>query len=779
MKRYILFLISICVTLFATAQMQITGKVTTSNGIPIENVQVQLEDSNQHTLTNTDGEFIFSSLKKGSNLLFSKNGFQNKTVQIEKNNISIILNRVKENYFGLSLEALTQVKVVTGTKKIVSAATAPATIMVITKDQIRTRGYRELDDALRDVPGFDMTRVHGVFPTIRTMRGSYGDENKRILLMIDGIVENQLIGSWELGGPIYSLHNVERIEIIWGPASALYGANAFSGIINLISKSPEQEQSLSYQKGFGSFNTKYDNFALNTRKDNISLSLSGTLYNTDGPKFTNRHPYFADAYVDDAYSFNGRITFNTKKLKSTFGTNIYHLPSGDGTFGMTATKLLSLPSPGNQNEGNLGWIPSNFNNQKPSLWHSYTETFFVEEDWSVNNNLNLLMKMHYRETGLDEDTYSYRQYSANLPYVRKNRLAHVSYQYASEIQADYRFNDAHSLVSGIQYTCTDLEKGYRKTTNDTVLATIDNLLVNQLTSQFLPRQNTIQHNIALYTEYMMVTNWLRNTSFTLGVRYDYNSVYGKTFNPRLGIVSKPNEQLVLKALYGRAFRAPTNFEIYSGFPRVRINNESLKPERIRTYEFNVSYKFKKLFVQANTFYNRLSNLIVASVPIGNGLTQNQNRGSANIYGAELWAKLDLSENIDAFANFCYQHAEQTDLDHTYTIPNIADFKANAGIHFHVTQVFSIDIIQNWIGKRKVISSNPLGELPGYFTTNLSLTSNRFCNDMLSFNFRVDNVFNKEYFDPGIRSADGKGLYSTVHEQPGRSVYLSLMINLRK
>jgi outer membrane receptor protein involved in Fe transport len=780
MKKCISLLILLFFSLCAVVgQIDITGKVSTTNGIPIENADILSKENQLLTNTNSDGLFSIRNIEDGTELLIQKEGFELKFVKVHDSIIDVKLDRIQQNYFGLSLEALTQVKVVTGSKKIVSAATAPATIMVITKDQIQTRGYRELDDALRDVPGFDLTRVHGVFPTIRTMRGSYGDENKRILLMIDGIVENQLIGSWELGGPIYSLHNIERIEIIWGPASAVYGANAFSGIINLISKDPAKEQAFTYQKGFGTFNTKYDNFALNAKKDDVSILLSGTLYNTDGPKFTNRHPSYSDAYVEDAYSLNGRINFHGKKLKSTIGTNVYHLPGGDGTFGMSATKLLGLPDPGNLNEGNMGWITYQFNNQKPSLWHTYTETFFVEEDWSVNEKLNLLFKSHYRETGLDEDTYSYRQYSADLPYVRKNRLAHASYQFASEIQADIRFNEKNSLISGMQYTYTDLEKGYRGTTNDTILATIDNLMVNQLSSKFISREHTIQHNFAFYSEYVATTDWLKNTSFTLGVRFDYNNVYGETVNPRLGIVNKPNNNLVLKALYGRAYRAPTNFEMYSGFAGVRINNEDLKPEQISTYEFNASYQFEDVFIQANTFYNRLSDLIVASVPIGNGLTQNQNKGSADIYGAEIWAKMDFSKNANGFANFSYQHAEQTDLGQTYSIPNIASFKANAGIHLHIKQMFSIDIIENWVGKRELISSNPLGELPSYFVTNLSLTSNRLYNNLLSFNIRIDNVFNKKYLDPGIRSADGKGLYSTVHEQPGRTVYLTLQIKLTK
>lgn len=141
----------------------------------------------------------------------------------------------------LSLEELMNIKVVTASGYPQTVLEAPSTITVITAQQIADRGYEQLEDALRDVPGIDMIHLNGYAPTLIYFRGMYGAENLRALLMIDGIAENNIIGSNDMGGPAYSLHNVERIEIIWGPASALYGANAFGGVINIISK---KEQTL-------------------------------------------------------------------------------------------------------------------------------------------------------------------------------------------------------------------------------------------------------------------------------------------------------------------------------------------------------------------------------------------------------------------------------------------------------------------------------------------------------------------------------------------------------
>src|SRR5207244_1401947 len=132
------------------------------------------------------------------------------------------------------------------------------------------------------------------------------------LFMIDGVVENSIIGGFEMGGPAYSLHNAERIEIIWGPGSALYGANAFSGIINIITKKGEDINGLHFQKGFGSFNTRLEKVMIGLKKSNVEISFSGSVFRTDGPNFSNRAPVFSNAYVDNAWSFNGKIEYVVK-----------------------------------------------------------------------------------------------------------------------------------------------------------------------------------------------------------------------------------------------------------------------------------------------------------------------------------------------------------------------------------------------------------------------------------------------------------------------------------
>ncbi len=268
------------------------------------------------------------------------------------------------------------IKVVTASGYAQTTAEAPSTILVITAQQIAERGYEQLEDALRDVPGIDMVHVNGYAPTLFYFRGCTEPQNLRALFMIDGIVENNIIGSNDMAGPAYSLYNVERIEIIWGPASALYGANAFGGIINIITKKGKDINGFHAEAGRGTFNTSFANATMGEKKDNYEYSLAGSLYNTDGPVFANRDPQYSASFVDHAYSFNGTFSYYSDKSKATLGYREYRTPMGWGTYLNSPTVYLGLPDQGYGNTDTTGILSRNFNGQRPGVNDVYLRTGF-------------------------------------------------------------------------------------------------------------------------------------------------------------------------------------------------------------------------------------------------------------------------------------------------------------------------------------------------------------------------------------------------------------------
>ena len=119
-------------------------------------------------------------------------------------------------------------------------AEAPATVVVITGEEIARRGYTDLEAVLRDLPGFDFSRRAGASYSNIYQRGYRSIETTRTMLLVDGVEDNDLASSTAWISRQFPLSNVERIEVVYGPASTMYGANAFAGVINVITKDPEQ-----------------------------------------------------------------------------------------------------------------------------------------------------------------------------------------------------------------------------------------------------------------------------------------------------------------------------------------------------------------------------------------------------------------------------------------------------------------------------------------------------------------------------------------------------------
>lgn len=666
-----------------------------------------------------------------------------------------------ETLLDLSLEELMDIKVTTATRTSQKIAEAPATMNVITAKQIKERGYQQLEDALRDIPGIDFIHINGYVPTLIYFRGMYGAENLRALLMIDGIAENNIIGSNDMAGPAYSLHNVDRIEVVWGPAAAIYGNNAFGGVINIITKKGADIQGLEYEKGFGSFNTRSDNIQFGINKSNWDVIVSGSLYSTDGPKFKNRDPNYSASYVDKAYSLNTTISYEYEKVKTSIGARIYNTPMGWGTFLNSPTVFLNLPPQGYQNSGVLGLIARNVRGEKSGLEEPYARTYFLMQEYNPNKKLNLTTRLLYRETGISENSYAYITLDGRKLY--RVPTANYSNRAGGEALINYTPNNRFQFSAGLQYFRENIERGNRKINVDTsdiyLLDGRDTLL--NLNSTFKERVYDIRYNIGSYAQFIWNTDFLRKTSFTIGSRYDYNNYYGSPVSPRLAIVNQPDAKTTIKLMYGTAYRAPTSTEIYQAPANVK-----LKVEKAITFEANISYKFSsKFLLQLNGFHNKVRDAIVlTNLPNPN---DEKNPGKIDVNGLETRIDLVLNKNFSGYANFTFTHAMARNLVTGFEreISGIAKVKGNAGVLIRKPALGSLNLSCNWVGRRNVPRTDPYGPVAGYFLTNLVLTSERIVDKRIYASVTIHNLFNVKYLDPGFRTADGF-VYSTVLEQPG-------------
>jgi outer membrane cobalamin receptor len=679
------------------------------------------------------------------------------------------------NLVDLSLEQLMNIKVVTASGYPQTATEAPSTITVITAKQIAERGYLRLEDALRDVPGIDMIHINGYAPTLIYFRGMYGAENLRALLMIDGIMENNILGSNDMAGPAYSLHSIERIEIIWGPVSALYGSNAFGGVINMITKKGSDINGLHAEQGYGTFNTSLENVSFGERKSNIEFNIAGSLYSTDGPKFNNRDPQYSGSYVHRAYSLNSSVSYYTKKTKTTIGYRTYRTPMGWGTYSNSPVVYLGLPPQGNNNSGVLGVLQRDIRGEKSGLDDAYLRTLFVQNEYTSISGLKISSQVVYRETGTADDSYIYITTDGHK--LIRLPITTSSSRIAASVSAAYSPHKNHRLSAGIDYYRDNVEAGAREVTTDfTTPFFIDgrDTVVN-IHATFLKRKYDIRTNFGSYLQYILQTKLLRKTNFTLGARYDHNSYFGDAFSPRIVVVNQWNEKFTFKLQFGNAFRAPTNLEIYQ---TPSSDSFHLKKEKIRTYEINAIYTpLEKVRLQVNGFRNELTDVIFLGLL--SGFTPDKNPGSIIINGVESIINVNFTSTLSAFANFTFQDVQGKNLvtHDSGKLPGVARVKGNLGATLHLADALILSLTGNWVGQRRVPRTDPYGPVKGYFLTNLAISTPALFGNTIAASMTIRNLLNVKWLDPGFRTADGF-LYSTVLEQPGINGLFKISINLR-
>jgi outer membrane receptor for ferrienterochelin and colicin len=430
-----------------------------------------------------------------------------------------------------------------------------------------------------------------------------------------------------------------------------------------------------------------------------------------------------------------------------------------------------LPDAGYQNTGNGGFLNYDINGQAPSRWHPFTQTLFIEHEKQVDKNWSWAAKMYQRKTGVDKDSYSYFYLGDNQ--FELGRWAHESKRLGLDLQLNYKTSDNQSWIIGVQYVDDDLEKGYRAIEDGSESLLFDGNEYLNLGAEFMAADKLKQNNLGIFSQVITQTDFNGKTDVTLGVRFDDNESYGSSVSPRLGLVNQvsPESNWIFKANYGEAFRAPAVFERFSA-STVRVANPDLRPEEVKTFELAMSYQFERSIIQATWFSNHLSDVITA-VLLPDGKNQNQNVGSIDVNGLELIFNHEFSKSAKLMFNYTYQTGEQKSASAIFDIPNIANHKFNIGLDYIINENTNLYINGNWVGKRSVAVSNPLTEVDGYFVSNLSLSKKNIFNSPLEFNWRVNNLFDATYLDPGIRSADGQGIFATVHEQIGRNYSFEL------
>ena len=522
--------------LFAKAQslFEVNGTVF-SEGQPLAFSNVYLENSTTGTITNENGIFKLTNLKPGSYTLvasFTGYGTSRKRVQITNKNLQIKFNLVEDN----SLQEV----IITGTLKAVSRLESPVPVEVYSTTFLKKNPTPSVFEALNN--------VNGVRPQLNCNVCNTGDihinglEGPYTLVMIDGMpIVSGLSTVYGLSGIPNSL--IEQIEIVKGPASSLYGSEALGGLINIITKLPENAP-LFFAESFGTSWGEI-NFDLGV-KANVGKNatvLVGANYFKYNQLIDNNNDNFTDLTNQDRISLFQKWNFKRRNKRNFSIAGRYFYEDRWG--------------------GELQWNKSFRGGDEVYGESIYTSRFEI----FGNYQLPLSEKIDFQFSYSDHDQNSVY---GNTPYLAQQRIGFGQFIWDKKIKS-------HDLLLGaaIRYNYY----------NDNTTATI---LADETAIPSLFVQDEIGFN--------------NKQSLLLGMRYDYNSRHGNIVTPRIAYRFKPTDDDIIRLNAGTGFRVVNLFtEEHAALTGARevIIKDELNPEE--SYNITLNY-LKKLYLKNGMYF---------------------------------------------------------------------------------------------------------------------------------------------------------------------------------
>ena len=502
---------------------------------------------------------------------------------------------------------------------------APANVTIISAADIRKYGYRTLGEALAGVRGFDLTYdrsyhyvgVHGF--------SLPGDFNTRFLVMLNGhpMTEN-VYSSNNFFGQDFGLDMdlIQRIEVVRGPSSALYGSNGMFATINIITKSPVDQPRARLISETGSFGEKKGTASTaDYLGHGANLLLSASVFNNSGQSI----------YVPelDSPSTNNGIA------QGLDGERGYH------TFANLVWRNWNLVAYFNSREKEV-----------PVNWDS--SALFDQRGTRLQDRRNFVSLSHagaVGSTGKLSMRFSYEQYRYDDRFF---------YPLAGDIQ------DVRDIARGDWITANTTYTVPVKAVGDLTLGAESSFDIRNLQSNFAvyPDYEEQLHidrpdrSFALFAQ--QEWNLSKRWSATLGVRFDDTKNFGHFVSPRVALVHRRSAKTVYKFVYGHPFRNPSVYEQYYTDGVAYIPSGGLRPETAHTFEISVEHKLRPaLTAIANVYYYRIND-IIQTVYLPNNFEQFQNVASAQSKGVEFELTGKISPRVETTASVAVQDTDGQD-----------------------------------------------------------------------------------------------------------------------
>lgn len=683
---------------------------------------------------------LMAAFAINSPLLLASNDFNDNSTQIDNDEFADDFDDSLEDFYGDE----NFVSIATGTRKAIYKAPSVAT--VITAEDIKSMGANSIYEALESVTGIHIypSNLDRMKPNF-SIRGIHTAENPQTLMLVNGQRT-----TYEYTGSRWQQFNlgvdlIERIEVIRGPGSAVYGADAFSGVINIITKGTDSVSVKEIGIKAGSFDTKSTWFNYANSNEPLKYSVNAQFSKTEGDKDrivqTDAMHGFGLGFLSNAPGAldtkSETIDVHAQLSYEGFSASAWYLRNEGGT-GAGAAQALS----------------------NSDIEKTKSLTLNSSYKWNINSVLNMNLSGHYQT--YDDDTYFVifppgmalpRAFDAQgapsaftvfTDGLIGQPIAHEKY-YGTNLVSNYSGIEQHNIRAEVGFRYSEAKPEELKNFGPGVLDGSEDFKDNTLTNVrgtshiYMLDQDRELYFLSLQDEWVLAADW----EFTAGVRYDHYSDFGGTFNPRLALVWQTQHNLTTKILYGEAFRAPSFQELYAINNPIILGNTNLNPEKIKTTEIAFDYRLNFDWqLMANIFYYQSKDLI-DYVPNNDGTISAQNSGYQDGYGAEFEARWKPSESLNIKAGYAWQNSEDNDTEEK--VADAPEQTFDVTINFDVNKNFSVHLDTRWIMGRQRLSSDSRADIEDYNWTNLS-ASYKITNEW-STQFTIRNLFETDAYEP--------------------------------
>ncbi len=664
-----------------------------------------------------------------------------------------------------------------GNAEMVSIATgtaqplreSPAIASVITAADIAAIGATELNEVLQTVPGLHVG-ISGVgYKPIFSIRGIHTQSNPQVLVLVNGIpVKNVFDGSLGTSWGRMPVTGIARIEVIRGPGSALYGADAFSGVVNIITKSATDVLGLEVGARGGSYdrNDQYLQWGDELGEFDAYFYLERS--HSDGPR--KRIDADAQTTLDGLFApfppaslAPGPVELNQDNLEARAEVSRGNWTLRGGfqelnDIGVGAGVAQAL-DPVGSGDGRRLSADLSYDNPRfaDNLGLTGTLSYY---------NVENLARLQLFPPGAFEPVFP-----GGFPSGVLGNPDVYERHYRGELSGLYTGIAGHRLRLGGGYRKEDLYR-VEETRNYMLVASpfgpvpfpLGGLVEVTDVAAFVREEARTVGYAFVQDEWNFLPDW----TLTTGVRIDDYSDFGTTVNPRLALVWQTSYSLTTKMLYGRAFRAPSFGELYNVNNPANLGNSALDPETIDTWELGFDWNAGRgVRAAMNLFYYKMDDIIrFAADPAPSTSVTAQNTGRQTGYGLEAELAWQASRRLRLAGNYAYQKStdESADADVGFAPTHLAYVRAD----WMFDPQWSVSSQATGVFDRKRPPGDDRSKIDDYVAVDLTLRGQKLFGDDWGMRLSARNLFNAD-----VREPSASGLIPNDLPMAGRNLFLEL------